>query len=295
MGKKQLGFDFFSNESFEKEKVKKERKSKGQDTERIKAVQESSAVDKKLPSSKPRSDALHLRQAVLKWLVGLSPAGIGVKVPTRIKKYQVEAAAFWSCQDKLKKRAEKTLLVEVMHDRDHCWPDCSDLDTLLHNIRSLKEEKLRLEEVIRKEEPELKDRDTLFDEYQRWNYTASKNRQYQRCIKQIDRAHHSLYKGSRLELIRQAHVADYIYVAVPEGTIHPHELVDGWGLLYVKPDGEIIEEKKAQRQTCSAENRMHLIQNIAASCMNSLLFTNGVNLKSTGDVFLTRPPRRRRK
>ncbi|MCP3966390.1 MAG: hypothetical protein GY750_09570 [Lentisphaerae bacterium] len=316
MGKRQLGFDFFSDDSFENKTDTQEKQPQDLNvakkstiaetpvsetneepvtSEEVAASSQPPVSSEKNHSTKRPNNMFFLRQAVLRWLVSRKPTGIGVKVPTRIRKYQVEAAAFWSVQDKLKKRAEKTALVEVCNDRDHCWPDCSDLDTLLRNIRELKEEKQQLEEIIRAKEPELKERDTLFDEFQRWNYSASRNRKYQKCIKQIDRAHHSLYKGSRLELIRQAHVADFIYVAVPEGVIHPHELVDGWGLLYITPNGEITEEKKAQRQTCSLDSRMHLIQNIAASCMNSALFANGVNLRNNGEVFLTKPPRRRRK
>ena len=48
-------------------------------------------------------------------------------------------------------------------------------------------------------------------------------------------------------------------------------------------------------QECSAESRLHLVQNIGHAALNSVLFANGIRIKSNGNVRFTRPPKARRK
>ncbi len=242
----------------------------------------------------PALSPLKMKQAVLKWLAEQNPSGIATKVATRISKYQVDVAAFWSVPVGNRRRIDKTVLVEIRNDRDHCWPDCSNRETILKKLRDLKAQKASLEKVIERTEPHLKASDTLFEEYECWDYEKSRNNDYHKCLNDIEDLQHSLYKGSRLELIRQSQTADFIYVAFPEGTIHADELIDGIGLLAIKDNLEIEEIKVPDNLTCKAENRRHIVQNIAISCHKSSLFANGVNV-SKDKIFITNPPRRRRK
>lgn len=283
MNKKQTSFEFF-----------------GESQPSSLASQEASPADiipepvhekiKTITALTPRK----MKQAVLQWLAKQDPSGIATKVATRISKYQVDVAAFWSLAVGNRRRIEKTVLVEIRNDRDHCWPDCSNRETILKKLRELKAEKASLEEVIRQTEHHLKASDTLFEEYECWDYEKSENSDYHKCLNDIEDLQHSLYKGSRLELIRQSQTADFIYIAFPEGTIHADELIDGIGLLAIKDNLEIEEIKTPENLTCKAENRSHIVQNIAIACRKNLLFANGVNINKDR-IFITTPPRRRRK
>jgi len=245
---------------------------------------------KVIPTLTPR----RMKQAVLQWLARQNPSGIATKVATRISKYQVDVAAFWSVPAGNRRRIEKTVLIEIRHDRDHCWPDCSNRETILKKLRELKTQKSSLEKLIEKTEPHLKASDTLFEEYQCWDYEKSHNADYHKCLNNIEDLQHSLYKGSRLELIRQSHTADFIYIAFPEGTIHSDELLDGIGLLAIKNNLEIEEIKTPDALVCKTESRNHIVQNIAIACQKNSLFAHGVNL-AKDKIFITNPPRRRRK
>lgn len=249
-----------------------------------------SREEKIVPLLTPRK----MKQAVLQWLAKQNPSGIATKVATRISKYQVDVAAFWSLPVGNRRRIEKTVLVEIRNDRDHCWPDCSNRETLLKKLRELKTQKSFLEKVIEKTEPQLKASDTLFEEYECWDYEKSQNSDYHKCLNNIEELQHSLYKGSRLELIRQSHTADFIYIAFPKGTIHADELIDGIGLLAIKDNLEIEEIKTPEALVCKAESRSHIVQNIAIACRKNSLFANGVNI-AKDKIFITNPPRRRRK
>jgi hypothetical protein len=283
MEKQQTSFDLFGEEQ--------EKPSSPQapvQTDNIPEV----ISDKTEPT--PALAPLKMKQAVLQWLAKQNPSGIATKVATRISKYQVDVAAFWSLPVGMRRRIEKTVLVEIRNDRDHCWPDCSNRETILKKIRELKSEKASLEKIIEKTEPQLKASDTLFEEYECWDYEKSQNHDYHKCLNDIESLQHSLYKGSRLELIRQSQTADFIYIAFPEGTIHADELIDGIGLLAIKDNLEIEEIKTPDALICKAESRSHIVQNIAIACRKNSLFANGVNV-SKNKIFITNPPRRRRK
>ncbi|MBU8901312.1 MAG: hypothetical protein KOO69_01090, partial [Victivallales bacterium] len=142
-----------------------------------------------VPALTPRK----MKQAVLQWLAKQNPSGIATKVATRISKYQVDVAAFWSLPEGNRRRIEKTVLVEIRNDRDHCWPDCSNRETLLKKLRELKTQKTSLEKVIEKTEPHLKASDSLFEEYECWDYEKSQNADYHKCLNNIEELQHSLY------------------------------------------------------------------------------------------------------
>lgn len=283
MNKTQPSFDLFQ-----------ETKTAGQRETSPAVAEASSAYEPAVKKPAPPLKPFELKQAILGWLMALAPSGVGTQVPTRISKYQVDIAAFWSAPEKQLLRPEKTMIVEIRDDREQCWPDCGDSDKLLRKLREKKEQKSILEAVIRVDEPGLKESDSLFDEYESWNYAASVNQEYQRCLKQIEKIQHSLYKGSRFEQIRRGHVADLLYLAVPTGEVHADELAEGWGLLYVDAQHHVTEIKKAGLQEPPESNRLHLIQGLAAAAMKNVLFAYGVRVSDNGKVAFAPPPRRRK-
>ncbi len=242
------------------------------------------------PDLKP----LDIKRSVLGWLTLQNPTGFGLGVPTRFYKYKADIAAFWSVPIRKLLRPTRTVIVEIRHHREKCWPDCGRKNELLPLLRQKKEEKRGIEAVIRKNEPHLKDSDTLFAEYESWSYTESTNKDYPAVCKEIEELEHALYNGSRFEQIRRAKVAEHLYLAVPENSVHPHELADGWGLLYINSDYQTKVVKEADSWGCPLNNKMHLIQNIAAQSSADVLFSHGIRVSGKGKIIFTPMPHRRR-
>ncbi len=236
-----------------------------------------------------------LHQAVLSWLLGRNPSGYAFGVPTRMMKYQADLAAFWSSPRKKLLQPDVTMIIEMRTDRDNCWPDCGNHDELLELLREARLRQTAMEEDIRRKEPSLRDTDTLFAEFQRWDYSKSTDAEYHKCRRQVEKLEHALYKGSRFEQLRQAHVADFHYLAVPEGTVLETELAYGWGLLHIGETGLVKVVREAMWRDCPEPNRMHLIQNIAATATRDVMFARGVKVEKCGNIVFTSPPRRRRK
>ena len=239
--------------------------------------------------------SVKLKKAVLAWLSAQNPSGIALDVPTRISKYKASIAASWSLPVRKMLKPDKTVIVELRNGRDECWPDCGEKEKLLP-ILEMEKEKLRaIREIIKKEEPSLRENDSLFDDIDIWRFEKSENKEYHKCVRKVEKLEHAIYKGSVFEKIRSARVADYLYLAVPEDTVKPTELADGWGLLYIKDDHSLEVAAEAFNWNSSADNRYHLIQNMAVSSIHKILFTQGVNLSEKGEIYFTAAPKRRRR
>lgn len=237
------------------------------------------------------------RRAVMGWLLRQNPTGMAAAVPTRISRYHADLAAFWSASGGRRNLLSpvRTMIIEFRSSHEDCWPDCGNRGELIARLREMKRDKETLEEGIRKTEPELMEGECLFDEFRNWDYRRSANPEYQRCLKKIEKLEHTLYKGSRLEQIRAAHVADLHYLAVPENTVQEDELAFGWGLLHVDAGFRVSVRREATPRDCPAENRLHLIQNIAAAAMHDSLVANGIRIAGSGRITYHPIPRRRRK
>ena len=243
-----------------------------------------------------------IRRAALRWLEETAPpTGMATFVVTRIQRTRADVAAFWS--EPVRNAAgegperiltpQRTVIVQCYAERDECWPDCSRSQGMLPQLKALKAELAEVEATIRKEEPELRDSNALFEEYAVWRYDESRNRRYHKIRRAIFRVERSLYDGTAFERIRSAQLADHLYLAVPAGLVEATELADGWGLLWVEDDLSVRVIAAAEPRECLSANRLHLVQNIAAAAKTSELLANGIARRDDA-VILTRPMRRRR-
>lgn len=235
-----------------------------------------------------------LKKAVLAWLAKDNPHGLALNVPTRISKFKADIAAFWTVQRKKLFKPAKTMIIQVRSAKEHCWSELSGKKELFNKLKEMKDLKLRLQEKIKLEEPFLKDTDMLFEEYENWDFSRSKNREYRLCCKHIEQLEHILYDGTLFEQIRRSDTAEYLYMAVPEGIMKAEDMADGWGLLYITADQKIKVVKEASKWPCPEENKFHLIQNIALAAKKSILMTSGVRQDAKGALFFTSIPKKRK-
>ena len=249
------------------------------------------------PAAMPRNE---LKQRVLAYLVALEPDAIALNVPVRRSKFTVGAAcAFIATKGKLHHNCvTKTVAVEVFNDRTDCLPDYSNNAASYDRLRKMEQEKTELEAAIRRDEPELRSTCDLFpdEDFAEYDYRASQKHPYLRLLRRLERTRHAIFRGSRLENIRRANAADYLYLAVPQGAIEPHELAPGWGLLEVTPQLEVIETSPAPdlSENVSTAGRNHLALNIARAAAGNVLFANGI-LQNADEITIYPAPRRRRK
>ena len=125
---------------------------------------------------------LKLRKAVMDWLLKgeKPPTAIAFDVPMRPngEKADILAATFSrGFHTSFSKKTEAALPQRVSisafvccANRRECLLEYADAREMSDEIARLREERTKLEEQIRKEEPELKDQNVLFEELATWDY-----------------------------------------------------------------------------------------------------------------------------
>ncbi len=235
-----------------------------------------------------------LLRAALVWFDSQNPASLSTCVPVAGSRFRADAAAAWTVPGKHHLlQLTKTAVAEIRFRRNECWPECSDSSGILSGYRKSQRERFRLEEEIRRTEPQLKDTATLFPEYEVWNYDRSANPNYRACLEKLREYESALYRGSRFEKIRAAEAANELWLVVPDGLVAPDELAEGWGLLYVSPKCRIRVARRAEFLPCSPDRMMNLSQSIAASAARDVLFSHGIVRGDDGSFSLRKAPRRR--
>ncbi|MBQ4480739.1 MAG: hypothetical protein II943_08880 [Victivallales bacterium] len=226
-----------------------------------------------------------LRRQVLLWLRGQHPrpSGYSCEVATALQHDQADVAAFWSLPHNVGGRRQlepiRTVAIVVALTREECYASGINPEALQNELRYTRRQLVRLEESIRREEPGLRDDGMLFEEYAEWHYEKSQNAEYKELIKHCRKLEEQLYHGTRMERMSRNIVADECYLAVPEGVLLRDEILPGWGLLVIPPEGEhgygkVIVEQTATPRQCPMATRLHLVQNIAmtsSDCVNAVL------------------------
>ena len=254
-----------------------------------------------LPTTETRktlSQKLTMRRAVAKWFWENNPPnGIGIDVPTRPLSLKVDFAAVWaSLHRSTSSRSNvyqtmQTAVVLCCQTREDCWPECSDAEAIIHEITDLKAELAKQEAEIRAAEPELRTTDMLFDEFASWNYSKSQSKAYHQNRHRLANLETALFKGTRLARIDASQCANLRYLAVPEGTLAPNELVEDWGLFSVNLETETATLVSSPKQLeIPPEMQFHLIQSMlfaGARQVNDIL---GIKFSDDGILSLVRPP-----
>ena len=259
---------------------------------------ESGAPSAPVPSVAPAvPDELVIRQAVLAHLVREGFAGAALKVPGVLRKFPADIAAFRPAPGGKTGEVTCCVMVDIRTDRADCLPECGGREEAARELADLRRRKLELEAEIRAAEPELRENDELFDEFQSFAYRDSANQDYHKLCRRLENLQQALFKGTRMERLSRAAAADLLYLAVPEGLIEPDELLDGWGLWYILPDRTLREVRPALPRDCGERERTLLVRNIAQAALNNVLFAQGVHGLKRGaeTLYFTRPPRARRR
>ena len=257
------------------------------------AVQKTVATPEIAAAPRPKVlNRSELHQAAFAFLVSLHPTAAAANVPTRSLKYQAAAAAFWKTNSRRNKVViDRTAIVAVYENVDDCFSDCAGREARIAEINRLQKERQEMEKMIRETEPELAAADDLFAEFRTWDYASSKNQEYRKLRRHLEKELHALSQGSRLERIRQAGVADLCYLAVPRGLIDPDLLLPTWGLVELFPESprfKLIREAIAQDNVSQA-GRLNIAVNIGIASGKAARFAAGIDESGK----LRRPPRRR--
>lgn len=237
-------------------------------------------------------DAKNIKRAALAFLSTLSPHALACDVPAKFRKHVVDCAAFWVQNGKKGQvYISSTAVVDVIMDpADALAGEKKILPLLAEAENELEEIRKRLQ----KEEPFLKENDSLFAEEEKWDFSRTKDPAYHAIVSRIAELKKSLYSGTRFDKLRKSGIVEKYYIAVPENLLQRSDIAEEWGLVYIGEDLSFRLVKEAQNLPCSREKMNDFALNIGRSAMQNVLFANGIVKDKEGHSKVVRQPRKRR-
>gem|GEM_PF-1983983 len=202
-----------------------------------------------------------LKRLALAWAQenGYAIAALEVTLPKC--RYRADVVAYRS-------RKDGTLGHTVVFECKQSGPDlrrddCRGPQTLAR-LESVYRRQQILERNLRVHYPTLRTGETLFPEWDDYDFAAIEHRGYQRVLRELAALQNQLRDGRKFEKLARYACANLFYLVVPEQLARPAEVPLGWGLLVARA-GELILERKPLWHESAESARLRILQRIAAA------------------------------
>ena len=206
-----------------------------------------------------------LKRLALVWAQaqGFSVCGIEVSLPRcryradmaayRGQRREIGATAIFEC---------KQALCDLR--RDNC-----DSELSRRQLEMICKRRQILETHLRAHYPNLRNRDSLFPEFDPENFTAIGHRGYTRLSRELRALQNRLYDCTKFEKLIRYRCANLFFLVVPEEIFRDGEIPVGWGAL-VESNGALTLVRKPIWYETTEENRIRLLHRIALAGTRAL-------------------------
>ncbi len=187
-------------------------------------------------------------------------AALEVRVP--LSKFRADVAA---CRPKTSFFSEapgETAIFECKQSRTDLLRDSAAAAPALARLAYLHVRRKRLEQLLRPHYPTLACGDSLFPEFENFDFSTLRHRGYQQTIREIRQLQSRVMKQTKFERLIKYPCANFYYLVVKEGILGAHEWPDGWGILEQRGKGLALM-RKPTRHDASDAARLALLQKIA--------------------------------
>jgi len=156
----------------------------------------------------------------------------------------------------------KTALFECKQARADMLKDShDDRDTRKKLAAALRRRK-KLEKLLGEHRPDLRRGDSLFAEFDAWNFEGLEHKGYRRLLDEIATLQGRLGAGTKFSKMLRYQSADFLYLLVEDDIYADAEIPAGWGLLVRRGDGLELRRKPTALDA-GATQRRNLLEAIA--------------------------------
>ena len=121
-----------------------------------------------------------------------------------------------------------------------------------------------LERNLRVHYPNLRIADSLFPEFDSYDFAAIEHHGYARVLRELSALQNCLFDCTKFEKLLRYRCANLFFLVLPNELFEEIEIPVGWGAL-VESDGAISLARKPVRYENAPENRLRVLQRIAAA------------------------------
>lgn len=169
--------------------------------------------------------------------------------------------------------------------------DARSLSTTLEQLKTLREQKTRIEQELRLFYPSIRNGDSLFQEFETLNFERPGHERYQQTLDEIRRLTSRLYANTKFDKLVKWGAANLFYVVAEPGTVLPHELPACWGLL-VRDGASLSLASKPLLHEIGEPERLSLFHRISFAATRAVNREHGVTADDLGWGDANRPASR---
>ena len=213
-----------------------------------------------------------LKRLALAWAQanGFAIAACEVRVPK--SGYRADVAAYAPLR---RDHAARTALFECKQARADLLKDARREDEARKRVAELSVRLKKLEELIGGHRPDLRRGETLFAEFDAWDFSGLEHETHRRVLAELATWQERLLRGTKFAKLFRWRAADYLYLVSEEGIFAEAEVPAGWGLL-VRRDEELVLARPPVWTEPATESRAALLENIALAATRAVNRDAGV-------------------
>lgn len=204
-----------------------------------------------------------LKQLALAWAGenGFPIAAAEVRLPR--SGYRVDVAAY---RPGRKGTAAATVVFECKQARADLLKDARAEAGTRRQLAELLARRDKLEELLATHRPDLRRGESLFPEFDAFDFAAADHATYARVLAEIAAAQRRLSGGVKFDRIFRYQAADLLYLVAEDGIFARDEIPAGWGLLVRRGDALAVERRPVRLHPGVAA-RVDLLERIALAAM----------------------------
>jgi len=201
-----------------------------------------------------------LKRLALVWAQaqGFSASAMEVSLPKC--RYRADVAAYRS----QRRQIGSTVIFECKQALCDLRRDNCDSEVARRRLEVICERRQILETHLRAHYPNLRNRDSLFPEFDPENFTAIGHRGYTRLSRELRALQNRLYDCTKFEKLIRYRCANLFFLVVTEELFREPEIPVGWGAL-VESKGALTLVRKPIWHDTTADDRVRFLKRIAVA------------------------------
>jgi hypothetical protein len=152
-------------------------------------------------------------------------------------------------------RHAKTAVFECKQARADFLKDSHDDEACKLELRRLLRRKQHLEDLLAGHRPDLRRGESLFAEYDAWDFTGLAHKGYHGLLAEIAARQTKAMKGTKFSKMLKYQSADFLYLVIEDTLYAEAEIPAGWGLLVRKEAALELRRKPVALDAGDAQRR----------------------------------------
>lgn len=188
---------------------------------------------------------------------GLVIGATEVRVPK--SGYRADVCAY---APRRRDRSARTAVFECKQARADLLKDAHAEADTRRRLAELLVRRTKLEELLAVHRPDLRRGESLFPEFDAWDFSGLEHETYRDVLAEIATLQSRVLKGTKFSKMFRYRCADFLYLVVEDNIFAEAEIPAGWGLL-VRRDETLTLARPPVALDATAEQRIALLENLA--------------------------------